>query len=253
MATQMRRQIIAGNWKMHGSRAENAALVESIVHKLPNSSAEVWVCPPFVYLAELSRALAGSRIGLGSQDVCAETQGAFTGEVSAAMLKDVGCTYVLVVHSERRHIYGESDELVARKFVAAQSQRLVPILCVGETLEEREAERTLAVVSRQIDAVMTVTGVKSLARAVIAYEPVWAIGTGRTASGEQAQEVHAMIRAKVSALDAIIGGSVRILYGGSVKASNAQELFAMPDIDGGLVGGASLKADEFARICAGAG
>jgi triosephosphate isomerase len=178
--------------------------------------------------------------------------GAFTGEVSAAMLKDVGCHYVLVGHSERRQVYGEGDALVARKFVAAQSQGLVPVLCVGETLEEREGEQTVQVVARQLDAVLAVSGVGSLARAVIAYEPVWAIGTGRTASPEQAQDVHAMIRGKVAALDATIGGSVRILYGGSVKASNARELFAMPDIDGGLVGGASLKADEFARICAAA-
>jgi triosephosphate isomerase len=169
------------------------------------------------------------------------------------MLKDVGCAYVLVGHSERRQLFGESDDLVARKFVAAQSQGLVPVLCVGETLDERERGQTLNVVSRQLEAVLSVSGVRSLARAVIAYEPVWAIGTGRTASSEQAQEVHATIRAKVAGLDATIGGSVRILYGGSVKASNARELFAMPDIDGGLVGGASLKADEFARICAGAG
>ena len=169
------------------------------------------------------------------------------------MLKDIGCSYVLVGHSERRQIYAESDALVARKFVAAQSQGLVPVLCVGETLEEREGERTAQVVARQLDAVLAVTGVGAFGSAVIAYEPVWAIGTGRNASPQQAQEVHAMIRARVAALDATIGGSVRILYGGSVKASNAQELFAMPDIDGGLVGGASLKADEFARICAAAG
>jgi triosephosphate isomerase (TIM) len=168
-------------------------------------------------------------------------------------LKDVGCRYVLVGHSERRQLFGERDALVARKFVAAQGQSLVPVLCVGETLEEREGGQTTSVVSRQLEAVLAVTGVQAMARAVIAYEPVWAIGTGRTASPEQAQEVHAMIRAKVAERDATIGGLVRILYGGSVKASNAQELFAMPDIDGGLVGGASLKADEFARICAGAG
>jgi triosephosphate isomerase len=169
------------------------------------------------------------------------------------MLKDVGCRYVLVGHSERRQIYGESDALVARKFVAAQSNGLVPVLCVGETLEEREAGRTDEVVARQLDAVLSVTGAGVLARAVVAYEPVWAIGTGRTATPEQAQDVHAMIRGKVAALDATMGTSVRILYGGSVKASNARDLFAMPDIDGGLVGGASLKADEFARICAAAG
>jgi triosephosphate isomerase len=168
-------------------------------------------------------------------------------------LKDVGCHYVLVGHSERRQLFGERDALVARKFVAAQGQGLVPVLCVGETLDEREGDQTTSVVSRQLEAVLAVTGVQALAKAVIAYEPVWAIGTGRTASPEQAQEVHAMIRAKVAERDGTIGGSVRILYGGSVKASNAQELFAMPDIDGGLVGGASLKADEFARICAGAG
>jgi triosephosphate isomerase len=202
---------------------------------------------------ETARLLKDSGVTLGAQTVCAEAQGAFTGEVSAAMLKDAGCRYVLVGHSERRQLYAESDNLVARKFVAAQSQGLVPVLCVGETLEEREGDQTTAVVTRQLEAVLAVSGIQSLARAVIAYEPVWAIGTGRTATPEQAQAVHAMIRAKLTDRDAMIGGSVRLLYGGSVKASNAQELFAMPDIDGGLVGGASLKADEFARICAGAG
>jgi triosephosphate isomerase len=250
----MRKPLVAGNWKMHGSRAENAALVGGLLDLLKDEwRAEVLVCPPFPYLMETGRLLKDSGVELGAQSVCAEAQGAFTGEVSAAMLKDVGCRYALVGHSERRQLYRESDALVARKFVAAQSQGLVPVLCVGETLEEREAGQTPAVVSRQLEAVLAVSGVGSLGQAVIAYEPVWAIGTGRTATPEQAQEVHAMIRAKVAVLDAIIGGSVRILYGGSVKASNAQELFAMPDIDGGLVGGASLKADEFARICAGAG
>lgn len=250
----MRQPLVAGNWKMHGLRAENASLVRALLDLLqPDRRVEVLVCPPFPYLLETSRLLKDSGVALGSQSVCAEAQGAFTGEVSAAMLKDVGCQYVLVGHSERRQIYGEADALVARKFVAVQSQRLVPVLCVGETLEEREGNRTTQVVSRQLDAVLEVAGVKSLARAVIAYEPVWAIGTGRNASPDQAQEVHAMIRAKVAALDATIGGSVRILYGGSAKASNARELFAMPDIDGGLVGGASLKADEFAQICAAAG
>jgi triosephosphate isomerase len=249
----MRQPLVAGNWKMHGSRVENAGLVRSLLDMLrADSSAEVLLCPPFPYLWEVGRQLKDSDVVLGAQSVCAEPQGAFTGEVSAAMLKDVGCRYVLVGHSERRQIYGEGDALVARKFVAAQSQGLVPVLCVGETLEEREGERTHAVVSRQLDAVLSVSGVHALASAVIAYEPVWAIGTGRNASPDQAQEVHAMIRGRVAALDATIAGSVRILYGGSVKASNAQELFAMPDIDGGLVGGASLKADEFARICAAA-
>jgi len=249
----MRQPLVAGNWKMHGSRAENAALVRSLLDQLePGPGTEILLCPPFVYLADVARLLTDSSVELGGQSVCDEPQGAFTGEVSAAMLKDVGCSYVLAGHSERRQLFGESDSLVARKFVAAQSQGLVPVLCVGETLEEREAGHTTRVVARQLDAVLAVSGVAALASAVIAYEPVWAIGTGRTASPEQAQDVHAMIRGKLAALDATIGGSVRILYGGSVKASNARELFAMPDIDGGLVGGASLKADEFAQICAAA-
>jgi len=249
----MRRSLVAGNWKMNGSRAENASLVRSLLDQArADLSAEVLLCPPFVYLHEVGRLLKDSDVALGAQSLCAEAAGAFTGEVSAAMLKDVGCTYVLVGHSERRQIYAEGDALVARKFVAAQSQGLVPVLCVGETLEEREGDRTAQVVARQLDAVLAVSGVGAFRSAVIAYEPVWAIGTGRNASPDQAQDVHSMIRGKVAALDATIAASVRILYGGSVKASNARELFAMPDIDGGLVGGASLNADEFARICAAA-
>jgi len=249
-----RRPLIAGNWKMHGSRAENAALLDALLHgQQTNAAADMVVCPPFVYLWETGRMLKDTDVALGAQSVCAEAIGAFTGEVSGAMLRDVGCGYVLVGHSERRQLFGESDALVARKFVAAQAHGLVPVLCVGETLEEREAGRTSDVVARQLEAVLAVSGVGAFAKAVIAYEPVWAIGTGRTASPEQAQEVHAMIRAKVAALDATIAASVRVLYGGSVKASNARELFAMADIDGGLVGGASLKAEEFAQICAAAG
>jgi len=249
----MRRSLVAGNWKMNGSRAENASLVRSLLDQArADLSAEVLLCPPFVYLHEVGRLLKDSDVALGAQSLCAEAAGAFTGEVSAAMLKDVGCSYVLVGHSERRQIYAEGDALVARKFVAAQSQGLVPVLCVGETLEEREGDRTAQVVARQLDAVLAVSGVGAFRSAVIAYEPVWAIGTGRNASPDQAQDVHSMIRGKVAALDATIAASVRILYGGSVKASNARELFAMPDIDGGLVGGASLNADEFARICAAA-
>jgi triosephosphate isomerase len=249
----MRRSLVAGNWKMNGSRAENASLVRSLLDQArADSTAEILLCPPFVYLHEVGRLLKDSDVALGAQSLCAEAAGAFTGEVSAAMLKDVGCSYVLVGHSERRQIYAEGDALVARKFVAAQSQGLVPVLCVGETLEEREGDRTAQVVARQLDAVLAVSGVGAFRSAVIAYEPVWAIGTGRNASPDQAQDVHSMIRGKVAALDATIAASVRILYGGSVKASNARELFAMPDIDGGLVGGASLNADEFARICAAA-
>lgn len=250
----MRKPLVAGNWKMHGSRAENADLLRSLLDLLPEQcAAEVMVCPPFVYLLDTGRLLKDSAVGLGAQSLCAEAQGAFTGEVSGAMLRDVGCRYVLVGHSERRQLFGENDPLVARKFVAAQSQGLTPVLCVGETLEERESERTTEVVARQLDAVLGVSGVAAFAAAVIAYEPVWAIGTGRNATPEQAQEVHAMIRGRIAGLDARIAASVRILYGGSVKAANARELFAMPDIDGGLVGGASLKGAEFAQICAAAG
>jgi triosephosphate isomerase len=249
----MRRPIVAGNWKLHGSRAENARLVEDIMAQLPSKpSGQCIVCPPFVYLQEIARLLRGSSVELGAQDVCAESQGAFTGEVSAAMLKDVGCEYVIVGHSERRLIYRESEQLVARKFAAAQSKSLVPILCVGEQLAERDAGRTTDVVGRQLDAVLELVGIDAFAHAVIAYEPVWAIGTGRNASAEQAQEIHAFIRARLQARNAKIAAETRILYGGSVKAGNAAELFAMPDVDGGLIGGASLKADEFLAILAAA-
>ena len=249
----MRRPLIAGNWKMHGSRAENAELIEALLLGLPDQIPfDIVVCPPFVYLWEVARLLKASSIGLGAQSVCAEQVGAFTGESSAAMLKDVGCKYVIVGHSERRAIYKEDDALVARKFLATQSQGLIPILCVGETLEERERSQTMQVVSRQLTAVLDLAGVTALRAAVIAYEPVWAIGTGKNATPEQAQEVHAYIRAAIAARDAKIAVDVRILYGGSVKAANARELFAMPDVDGGLVGGASLKADEFLKICAAA-
>ncbi len=250
----MRRPIVAGNWKMHGSRAENTALIDALLASWPaRVEVQALVCPPFVYLGEIARQLREGGIAVGAQDVCAEPQGAFTGEISAAMLRDVGCSHVIVGHSERRALYGDTDSLVARKFAAAQRFQLVPILCVGEQLAERDAGATHAVVARQLDAVLDVTGVAALAMAVIAYEPVWAIGTGRTATPEQAQDVHTFIRRRVAVRDAKIADSVRILYGGSVKASNARELFAMPDVDGGLVGGASLKADEFVDICAAAG
>jgi triosephosphate isomerase (TIM) len=249
----MRRPLIAGNWKMHGSRAENAELIEALLLGLPGQTpVEIAVCPPFVYLWETARLLKSSIIALGAQSVCAESVGAFTGEVSAAMLKDVGCRYVIVGHSERRAIYKEDDALVARKFLAVQSQGLIPILCVGETLEERERSQTMQVVSRQLSAVLDLAGAQALRTAVIAYEPVWAIGTGKNATPAQAQEVHAHIRTAIAGRDAKIAADVRILYGGSVKAANAHELFAMPDVDGGLVGGASLKADEFLKICASA-
>ena len=191
-------------------------------------------------------------MAVGGQSVCAEASGAFTGEVAAAMLRDVGCTHVLVGHSERRALFAEDDTLVARKFMAAQAAGLTPILCVGETLEQRERGATTDTILRQLDAVVAVAGVAAFSRALLAYEPVWAIGTGKTASPAQAQEVHAILRARIVAKDATLGGQLRILYGGSVKASNAAELFSMPDVDGGLVGGASLQAEEFLRVVAAA-
>jgi triosephosphate isomerase len=245
----MRRPIVAGNWKMHGSRSETARLVEDLLVGCPESpQAACVICPPFVYLYEAGRLIRDSAFSLGAQDVCADTHGAFTGEISAAMLKDVGCGYVIVGHSERRLLYRENDQLVARKFGAAHSKGLVPILCVGEQLADREAARTSEVIARQLDAVLELCGAGALGQGVIAYEPVWAIGTGRNATPEQAQEVHAFIRARIGERDAKIAAATRILYGGSVKAGNAAELFAMPDVDGGLVGGASLKADEFLTI-----
>jgi triosephosphate isomerase (TIM) len=248
----MRRKIVAGNWKMHGTRAESAALIDAIVGGLGDEAIQCVLCPPFVYLHDAWRMLRSGAVALGAQNVCAETHGAFTGEVSAAMLKDVGCEYVLVGHSERRSLYGESNSLVARKFAAALSRGLVPILCVGEQLAEREEGRTHAVLGAQLDAVIDLCGAQSFAGAVLAYEPVWAIGTGRTATPEQAQETHRFIRQQLGSRDAKIAADLRILYGGSVKAGNARDLFAMPDVDGGLIGGASLKADEFLAIIAAA-
>jgi len=249
----MRRPFVAGNWKMHGTRAENAVLIEALLLGLPaQPSVDIAVCPPFVYLWEVARLVKGSGLGVGAQSVCAEPVGAFTGEASATMLKDVGCQYVIVGHSERRGIFKETDALVARKFLAAHSHGLIPILCVGETLEERERGQMAEVVSRQLRAVLDVAGVEAMRTAVVAYEPVWAIGTGKNASPAQAQEAHAHIRAEVAARDAKIAAALRVLYGGSVKATNAREIFAMPDVDGGLIGGASLKADEFLKICAAA-
>jgi len=243
----MRKKLVAGNWKMHGSLAENAALLEALKPAL--AGIEAVVCVPFPYLAQVQSALAGSSLSWGAQNVSEQAKGAFTGEVSASMLLDFGCKYVIVGHSERRSLYGESDELVASKYLAAQSAGLIPILCVGESLEERESGVTEAVVARQLDAVINAAGVASLAKAVVAYEPVWAIGTGKTASPEQAQAVHAFIRGKIAALDAAVADGLVIQYGGSVKAANAAELMVQPDIDGGLIGGASLVADEFVAIC----
>ena len=249
----MRRPMVAGNWKMHGSRAANQALLEDLESNIETEwPIDVAVFPPYVYLSDAARHLEHGRIKVGAQDVSAEGHGAFTGQVGAAMLKDVGCAYVIVGHSERRRLNHEDDGMVARKFAAAQRAGLVPVLCVGESLEERESGLTETVVGRQVDAVINLHGMAGFVNAILAYEPVWAIGTGRNASPDQAQAVHAFLRSRIAAHDAKMAGQLRILYGGSVKGGNAAELFAMPDVDGGLVGGASLSADEFRQICAAA-
>jgi triosephosphate isomerase (TIM) len=245
----MRRKLVAGNWKMHGSLAENEALLSGLLAGMADVKAGVAVCVPFPYLAQIQAKLSGSSIAWGAQNVSQQPKGAFTGEVSATMLKDFGCAYVIVGHSERRSIYGETDELVAEKFAAVQAAGMTPILCVGESLAEREAEITESVVARQLDAVIAKSGVAALAKSVVAYEPVWAIGTGKTASPEQAQAVHAFIRGKIRALNADVAEGLIIQYGGSMKAANAVELLGQPDIDGGLIGGAALVADEFLAIC----
>jgi len=250
----MRRPLVAGNWKLNGSRASITTLLDDIKSGMGQvGEAEVAVCPPFVYLDEVQGQLAGTDIGLGAQDVSDQDEGAFTGEVSGHMLRDVGCRYVVVGHSERRHIYREGDTLTAYKYMAGRRAGLIPILCVGETLEEREAGRTESVIARQLDAVIELGGAEAMGDGVIAYEPVWAIGTGHTATPDQAQDVHAFIRSRLAGHDAAMADALRILYGGSVKAGNAGELFARDDIDGGLIGGASLKAEEFLGICTAAG
>ena len=246
----MRRKLVAGNWKMVGALAQNKALLNAIVAgmaKMPQ--VDCAVCAPFPYLAQAQQLLQASPVKWGAQDVHQLEKGAYTGEVAASMLRDFACHYVIVGHSERRSLYGESSQLVAEKFVVAQKAGLIPILCIGETLAQRENGTTEAVVAEQLDAVIKLAGIQSLRNAVLAYEPVWAIGTGKTASPEQAQAVHAFIRQRVAAADAQLARGLCILYGGSVKASNAAELFAMPDIDGGLIGGASLVAEEFLAIC----
>ncbi|HWH82639.1 MAG TPA: triose-phosphate isomerase [Burkholderiaceae bacterium] len=245
-----RRKLVVGNWKMNGNRAANAELLAALKAAGP-WVAEVAVCAPGPYLADVALSLQGEAIGWGAQDVSAFESGAYTGEVSAAMLAEFGCRYVLVGHSERRAYHAESDQAVADKAKAALAHRLTPIVCVGETLAEREAGQTDVVVKRQLSAVVHTLG-HCIQQIVVAYEPVWAIGTGRTASPEQAQAVHALLRAQLKAATEH-AGEMKILYGGSVKADNAVSLFAQTDIDGGLIGGASLKAAEFAAICRAAG
>lgn len=244
-----RTPLIAGNWKMNGSQAQGSELVQALAAGVGGANAEMLVCPPYIYLDSARRWIGDADISLGAQNIAAEQgSGAFTGEISGAMLVDTGCRYAIVGHSERRTIYGETDAIVVEKFRAAQAVGLVPILCVGEDLDQRERDDTDAVVSAQVSAVIDALGVGVLADAVVAYEPIWAIGTGRTATPEQAQAVHAMIRDLVAGHDAIIAESLRILYGGSVKGSNASDLLSQQDIDGGLVGGASLDAADFLAI-----
>jgi len=245
----MRQPLVAGNWKMNGTLDSIKLLIEGVRAGLDSvSTAEMAVCPPYVYIPQVAAMLEDTPISLGAQDVSDQESGAHTGEVAPGMLTDVGCKYAIVGHSERRSIYGESDACTASKFAAARKAGLVPILCVGELLEEREQGITEQVVARQLDAVIDLEGIGTLGGAVIAYEPVWAIGTGKTATPEQAQEVHAFIRSKLAGLDSGVAEKVQILYGGSVNGGNAVELFAMADIDGGLIGGASLKADDFLTI-----
>lgn len=246
----MRRSFVAGNWKMNGTRASVAALLESVKSGAQAvSHVDIAVCPPFVYIPEVAQSLKNSNVKWGSQNVAKESNGAFTGEISVAMLKEFSCTYAIVGHSERRAIYDENDEVVAQKFKAALAGGIVPILCVGETLQQREAGQTSAIVESQLKAVVDYCGIGAFKSAVIAYEPVWAIGTGRTASPQQAQDVHHFIRQWLAAHDATVARGMQILYGGSVKGSNAKELFSQPDIDGGLIGGASLDPNEFLTIC----
>lgn len=246
----MRRPLVAGNWKLNGTLTSIRLLLDSIIAGVDSRArAEIAVCPPFVYLSEVQAKIANTAIASGAQDVSDQDSGAFTGEVAADMLREFDVRYCIVGHSERRHVYGESDALTAQKFVAAQRANITPMLCIGELLEEREQDMTGQVVRRQLDAVLELAGIVAFKRAVIAYEPVWAIGTGKTATPEQAQAVHAGVRAHLASLDDRIAQQVRILYGGSVKADNARELFSQPDIDGGLIGGASLNAQEFLKIC----
>ncbi|MGH8528617.1 MAG: triose-phosphate isomerase [Nevskiales bacterium] len=243
-----RRKLVAGNWKMHGSVAMTEALVKALSRE--KLGCDVLVCPPYPYLAQAVAFGVGGAVAVGAQDICEKTgQGAFTGEVSGPMLAEIGCTYTIVGHSERRQFFGDTDQRVAEKFKAAQAAGLIPILCVGEILSEREANQTEAVLARQLMAAIELNGIAAFERAVIAYEPVWAIGTGKTASAAQAQEAHAFLRAQFAGKDAKIAARLRILYGGSVKPDNASALFTCPDVDGGLIGGASLDADQFLAIC----
>lgn len=246
----MRTPLVAGNWKMNGSRESVKELINGVVAGAKSlTSVEVAVCPPFIYIADVSAVTAGSNVAVGSQDACTELKGAFTGETSIEMIKDFACQYAIIGHSERRTLYGETDEVVAKKFTVVKKAGVTPIFCIGETLEEREQGITEAVCARQIDAVFAAEGDNAFAGSVIAYEPVWAIGTGKTATPEQAQAVHAFIRQHLAKRNAEVAEKVQILYGGSMNPGNAKELIGQADIDGGLIGGASLKAEDFMAIC----
>jgi triosephosphate isomerase len=246
----MRQPLVAGNWKMNGSVESVRELLSGLKAGIGDiAKCEVAVCPPYVFIPMAQAELSGTAIPWGSQNLSTEQSGAFTGEISGSMLTDFGCTYAIVGHSERRTLYGEDDALVASKYAVARAAGLKPILCVGETLEEREKGITEEVVARQLDALIDLEGAGALADGVVAYEPVWAIGTGMTATPQQAQDVHAFIRNRVAKHDAAVADGLRILYGGSMKPGNAAELMANPDIDGGLIGGAALKAEDFFGIC----
>ena len=246
----MRRKMVAGNWKMHGNLVENKQLLDAIVTGLNGLyKVSFLVCVPYPYLPLVQSILQNTNIAWGAQNLSQYEKGAYTGEISASMLNDFECRYVIVGHSERRSLFGEDSQIVAEKYQTAQRAGITPILCVGETLEQREAGTTEQVIEEQLATVIKLAGVESLAKAIVAYEPVWAIGTGRTASPEQAQDVHSFIREGIAKQNVNIAKSLTILYGGSVKASNASELFDMPDIDGGLIGGASLIANDFVAIC----
>ncbi|RMQ44129.1 Triosephosphate isomerase [Pseudomonas cichorii] len=250
----MRRPMVAGNWKMHGTRASVAELIAGLAGQVLPSDVDVAVMPPSLYITQVIEGLKGQSVTVGAQNAAIQAaQGALTGEIASSQLADAGCRFVLVGHSERRQLIGEQDDVLNRKFAAIQASGLIPVLCIGETLEQREAGQTLEVVGQQLDSIIAEFGIGAFVDAVIAYEPVWAIGTGLTASPQQAQEVHAAIRAQLAKENSEVAQGVRLLYGGSVKAANAVELFSMPDIDGGLIGGASLNADEFGAICRAAG
>jgi len=244
----MRQTLIMGNWKMNGTRAESQALAKAIVAGLDAGDQGIAVCVPFVYLSDVLSIIESTPVALGAQNVADQEKGAYTGEISATMLKDCGCTYALVGHSERRTYYGDTDASVAARFCQAQKQGVTPVLCIGETLEEREQDKTFSVIDQQLGVVIEAAGVDALANAVIAYEPVWVIGTGKTATAEQAQEVHQYIREGLAKQNVDVAKNVQILYGGSMKPENAGELLSMNDIDGGLIGGASLDAESFLSI-----